>query len=166
MEDLQSASKLLLKALKMRQRYMRMSRQKFPNLVDGYIRGSKGAEASFKFSHASNKATIEGEFFLLFLLCISAKLQAGKKAGDIIGKNLIFHATSWTTLYTKWSIPKVVLKASNGPSSRSLRKEESKSWSFFQMLVLVQLASLPLLSKLILRPLEQVNSRSDTNTRS
>ena len=56
MEDLQSASKLLLKALKMRERYMRMSRQKFPTLVDAYIRGTNGQDLG-----GSRKATIEGK---------------------------------------------------------------------------------------------------------
>jgi len=60
MEDLQSASKLLLKALKMRERYMRQSRQKFPNLVDGYIRGSGGSAAKGLDAGIPNKATIEG----------------------------------------------------------------------------------------------------------
>ena len=63
MEDLQSASKLLLKALKMRERYMRQSRQKFPNLVDGYIRGSGGSAAKGLDAGIPNKATIEGKSF-------------------------------------------------------------------------------------------------------
>merc|ERR1719491_980411 len=54
-----SSSKLLLKALKMRERYMRMSRQKFPNLVDGYIRGSGGSAAKGLDAGFPNKATIE-----------------------------------------------------------------------------------------------------------
>lgn len=154
MEDLQSASKLLLKALKMRQRYMRMSRQKFPNLVDGYIRGSKGVEAA---NAGSNKATIEGELFLH-----SSQGDPYSNYIDHLAFSHNFHATldpSW--LNGLWYVSrKVVLKAksssrswsSNGPS-----REESKR--SFQMLVLVQLAGLPLLSKLILRlPLEQVNS--------
>ena len=66
MEDLQSASKLLLKALKMRERYMRMSKQKFPNLVDGYIRGSGGSAAKGLDAGLPNKANIEGENFFLF----------------------------------------------------------------------------------------------------
>ena len=62
MEDLQSASKLLIKALKMRERYMKQSRQKFPNLVDGYIRGSEGSATQGMDAGAPNKATIEGTF--------------------------------------------------------------------------------------------------------
>ena len=42
MEDLQSASKLLSKAMKIRERYMKMSRQKFPTLVESYLKGAKG----------------------------------------------------------------------------------------------------------------------------
>ena len=67
MEDLQSASKLLLKALKMRERYMRQSRQKFPNLVDGYIRGSGGSAAKGLDAGVPNKATIEGEPLKIFI---------------------------------------------------------------------------------------------------
>ena len=67
MEDLQSASKLLLKALKMRERYMRQSRQKFPNLVDGYIRGSGGSAAKGLDAGVPNKATIEGEPLKFYL---------------------------------------------------------------------------------------------------
>ena len=72
MEDLQSASKLLLKALKIRERYMRMSKQKFPNLVDGYIRGSGGSAAKGLDAGLPNKANIEGEnFFFLFFSILS-----------------------------------------------------------------------------------------------
>ena len=56
MEDLQSASKLLLKALNMRERYMRISRQKFPTIVKSYIQGTGGRD-----KEKPSKATIEGE---------------------------------------------------------------------------------------------------------
>lgn len=59
MEDLQSASKLLLKALKMRERYMKMSRQRFPSLVESYLRGAKGG-LSKEAKESTSKATIEG----------------------------------------------------------------------------------------------------------
>ena len=60
MEDLQSASKLLLKALKLRERYMKMSRQKFPTLVDAFICGSQGQEES---NGVHSKPTIAGKYF-------------------------------------------------------------------------------------------------------
>ena len=74
MEDLQSASKLLIKALKMRERYMKQSRQKFPNLVDGYIRGSEGSATQGMDAGAPNKATIEGNLFILYKSCFQCFL--------------------------------------------------------------------------------------------
>ena len=38
MEDLQNASKLLVQALGIRERYMRMSRQRFPNVCASFLR--------------------------------------------------------------------------------------------------------------------------------
>ena len=61
MEDLQSASKLLLKALKLRERYMKMSRQKFPTLVDAFICGSQGKEES---NGCHSKPTIAGKSYI------------------------------------------------------------------------------------------------------
>ena len=59
MEDLQSASKLLSKAMKIRERYMKMSRQKFPTLVESYLRGAKGFPEE---GHIEpGKATLEGK---------------------------------------------------------------------------------------------------------
>ena len=37
MEDLQNASKLLVQALGVRERYMRMSRQRFPNVCQSFL---------------------------------------------------------------------------------------------------------------------------------
>ena len=59
MEDLQSASKLLSKAMKIRERYMKMSRQKFPTLVESYLKGAKGFPEE---GHIEpGKATLEGK---------------------------------------------------------------------------------------------------------
>ena len=69
MEDLQSASKLLLKALKLRERYMKMSRQKFPTLVDAFICGSQGKEES---NGCHSKPTIAGKSYTLLNLPKSA----------------------------------------------------------------------------------------------
>ena len=59
MEDLQSASKLLSKAMKIRERYMNMSRQKFPTLVKDYLRGAKGFPEEGQ--SEPGKATLEGK---------------------------------------------------------------------------------------------------------
>ena len=58
MEDLQSASKLLSKAMKIRERYMKMSQQRFPTLAESYLRGAKGFPEEGP--NQPNKATIEG----------------------------------------------------------------------------------------------------------
>lgn len=99
MEDLQSASKLLLKALKMRERYMRLSRQKFPNLVEGYIRGcTKGLEDG-----VPNKATIEGKsnFYVVRLgfQCSSRKVLKSK--GESLVQLLVAPPTVSFTQPTK-----------------------------------------------------------------
>lgn len=60
MEDLQSAAKLLTKAMKIRERYMKMSQQKFPTLVESYLRGAKGFPEEGV--ELPNKQTIEGEY--------------------------------------------------------------------------------------------------------
>ena len=61
MEDLQSASKLLSKAMKIRERYMKMSQQRFPTLAESYLRGAKGFPEEGP--NQPNKATIEGKKF-------------------------------------------------------------------------------------------------------
>ena len=60
MEDLQSASKLLSKAMKIRERYMKMSQQRFPTLAESYLRGAKGFPEEGP--NQPNKATIEGKY--------------------------------------------------------------------------------------------------------
>ena len=61
MEDLQSASKLLVKALEIRERYMRMSQQEFPSSVHEFLyrdRGNKIKEEGL-YRHLK-RATLEG----------------------------------------------------------------------------------------------------------
>ena len=61
MEDLQSASKLLVKALEIRERYMRMSQQVFPSSVHAFLyrdRGNKIKEEGLY--HHLKRATLEG----------------------------------------------------------------------------------------------------------
>ena len=42
MEDLQSASKPLSQAMEIRRKYMKFSRQKFPTIVESFLKGAKG----------------------------------------------------------------------------------------------------------------------------
>lgn len=56
-EDLQSASKLLIQALTVRDKYMRVSRQKFPANVDRFLSSLSGKPADEV--HLLDKATIE-----------------------------------------------------------------------------------------------------------
>jgi len=61
-EDLKSASEMLVKALAIRQKYMRYSKQDFPNFVDRFLAAYDGKpfeKADNKDSHP--KATIQGE---------------------------------------------------------------------------------------------------------
>ena len=60
MEDLQNASKLLVKALKIRERYMTMSQQSFPSVTKKFLKRLDGKDSSDDSVH-SDKATIEGE---------------------------------------------------------------------------------------------------------
>ena len=63
MEDLQSASKLLVKALEIRERYMRMSQQEFPSSVHEFLyrdRGNKIKEQGLY--HHLKRATLEGKY--------------------------------------------------------------------------------------------------------
>jgi hypothetical protein len=67
MEDLQSASKLLAKALEIRERYMRMSQQEFPSSVHEFLyrdRGNKIKEEGL-YRHLK-RATLEGKTETLF----------------------------------------------------------------------------------------------------
>ena len=68
MEDLRNASELLLKALEVREKYMKYSHQSFPNLVKRFLMsmGSSGSplpgnEAYDDGTHSS-RATLEGIF--------------------------------------------------------------------------------------------------------
>jgi hypothetical protein len=61
MEDLQCASKLLIKALQMRERYMTVSRQRFAKVVGSYLNGTKGTDVNDK--NIPTKATIAGNCF-------------------------------------------------------------------------------------------------------
>ena len=81
MEDLRNASELLLKALEVREKYMKYSHQSFPNLVKRFLMsmGSSGSplpgnEAYDDGTHSS-RATLEGNFILI----------------SIFPKSLIFH---------------------------------------------------------------------------
>ena len=68
MEDLQSASKLLVKALQIRQRYMGLSRQYFPSVVERFMENldkDKGkGKPKYEGKHKHMKrATLEGIFY-------------------------------------------------------------------------------------------------------
>ena len=74
MEDLRNASELLLKALEVREKYMKYSHQSFPNLVKRFLMsmGSSGSplpgnEAYDDGTHSS-RATLEGNFILIIIL--------------------------------------------------------------------------------------------------
>ena len=68
MEDLQNASKLLVQALGVRERYMRMSRQRFPNVCQSFLRRLDGDDdirpaekpRARSGTLSDDKATIEG----------------------------------------------------------------------------------------------------------
>ena len=87
MEDLRNASELLLKALEVREKYMKYSHQSFPNLVKRFLMsmGSSGSplpgnEAYDDGTHSS-RATLEGIFLktifqtksILFLIILRYK---------------------------------------------------------------------------------------------
>ena len=59
MEDLQNASKLLVKALKIRHKYMVNSHQAFPNVCREFLERLDGNDAKDHRIH-ENKATLEG----------------------------------------------------------------------------------------------------------
>ena len=69
MEDLQNASKLLVQALGVRERYMRMSRQRFPNVCQSFLRRLDGDDRDKtpekprvrSGTMSDDKATIEGK---------------------------------------------------------------------------------------------------------
>jgi hypothetical protein len=62
MEDLQTASKLLVKALEIRERYMRLSQQAFPASLQDFLYRDKGAEGNGHESyHHMKRATLEGQ---------------------------------------------------------------------------------------------------------
>ena len=68
MEDLQNASKLLVQALGVRERYMRMSRQRFPNVCHSFLRRLDAEDVrpaekprARSGTLSDDKATIEGE---------------------------------------------------------------------------------------------------------
>ena len=72
MEDLRNASELLLKALEVREKYMKYSHQSYPNLVKRFLMsmGSAGSplpgnEAYDDGTH-SLRATLEGTLNILF----------------------------------------------------------------------------------------------------
>ncbi len=60
MEDLQKASKLLVKALQIREFYMSRSQQAFPNVCRKFLRKRLSSVSSDTRVH-KNKATLEGE---------------------------------------------------------------------------------------------------------
>ena len=66
-EDLKNASKLLVKALEVRQKYMKMSHQSFPNMVKRLLRsmhdknGDDGHHDDPEEVEHQDKATLEGE---------------------------------------------------------------------------------------------------------
>jgi len=63
MEDLQSASKLLVKALDIRERYMRYSQQAFPSSVQDFLCRDKGngVKEQDLYQHLK-RATLEGTY--------------------------------------------------------------------------------------------------------
>lgn len=60
MEDLQKASKLLVKALKIRHKYMVTSHQAFPNVCREFLERLDGNDAEDHRIH-EDKATLEGK---------------------------------------------------------------------------------------------------------
>jgi hypothetical protein len=76
MEDLQSASKLLAKALEIRERYMRMSQQEFPSSVHEFLyrdRGNKIKEEGL-YRHLK-RATLEGKNHLKHFILLQKNKQ-------------------------------------------------------------------------------------------
>ena len=61
MEDLQNASKLLVKALKIREHYMSVSQQAFPTITKNFLRKNAGGSSVDETVH-DDKATLEGEY--------------------------------------------------------------------------------------------------------
>ncbi len=59
MEDLHNASKLLVRALEIREKYMRLSQQSFPETCSKFLRGKSGTTGNKDQIH-SDKATLEG----------------------------------------------------------------------------------------------------------
>lgn len=61
MEDLQSASRLLVKALEIRERYMRFSQQSFPSSVQKFLNRDRGnySKEQDLYQHLK-RATLEG----------------------------------------------------------------------------------------------------------
>lgn len=59
-EDLKSASEMLVKAIAVRQRYMKVSKQQFPSFGDRFLAAYNG-EVYQKPRDIAGKATIEGE---------------------------------------------------------------------------------------------------------
>lgn len=62
LEDLERASKLLIKALELRERYMSMSHQSFPHTAGRFVRARQEKDASV--FHHDDKKTIAGEIIL------------------------------------------------------------------------------------------------------
>ena len=58
-EDLENASRLLVQALRMRERYMEMSLQKFPDVCKEFLDRLDGRDAKDSTLH-KDKATLEG----------------------------------------------------------------------------------------------------------
>lgn len=68
MEDLQNASKLLFKALEIRERYMRISQQGFPTIVGGFLNRDNGTfDPNDKSPHFPKRATLEGEYLFSYI---------------------------------------------------------------------------------------------------
>lgn len=59
LEDLERASKLLIQALELRERYMTMSQQSFPHQLSRFVRARQEKDANV--FHHDDKKTIAGE---------------------------------------------------------------------------------------------------------
>ncbi len=61
MEDLQRASKLLVRALQIRERYMRVSQQRYSPTCSGFLLRMSPDSDTIKEHIHNKKATLEGE---------------------------------------------------------------------------------------------------------
>lgn len=100
LEDLERASKLLIQSLELRERYMTMSQQSFPQTTGRFVRARQEKDANVV--HHDDKKTIAGELFLhvfpqasfnIFKLASMKRKIILKQKPDRQGKQLLmsFH---------------------------------------------------------------------------